>query len=862
MDVFDLQAMLSLNTDDYDSGLKNAKGSAESFGSAFGKVGSAVGTVAKATATAVGVVATGIGALTASAVKGYAQFEQLEGGVETLFGTGGQELQDYINSFDGTVEEAKASYESLMTAQNKVMENASNAYKTAGMSANEYMETVTSFSASLIQSLDGDTVKASEYADKAIVDMSDNANKMGTSIESIETAYQGFAKQNYTMLDNLKLGYGGTKSEMERLIEDADALSDTFTAQRDEAGNLTMSYADIVDAIHIVQDEMGITGTTMDEATTTIEGSLNMLKASWSNLVTGLADKNADLEELSNNVIESLVGITDEETGEKIQKGFIDNVIPVVEQALSSIGTLVEQIIPEALELIPTLISDFLPSMIDSASSLINGLVNAMESNIGEISSIAFDLVQTLVFTIANTLPSLIDMAGTIVNTIALGLQNNSAVLVGSAISIVKSLIDNISGSLPLLLDVGMQIIKQLGTGVANALPEIIETATTLVTNLIETFVSNLDGFVTVGLQIIDSLLTGLISAIPTIATQIISSIPDIIEAGLTLFLGLVDGLLEAIPQIIAMLPTLIDSTITALSESIPLIMEAGIQLFMALVEALPEIIDAVVNALPQIIDSIVRFLTGDGLPKILNGAIQMLMGIIQAIPTIVSSLASALPSIISTLVTFFINSVPQILSAGVQLLGGLLSAIPQIISKLASAVPSIVTSIASALRNGVSQIANVGRYLLEGLWSGISDKATWIYNQITSLGSGIINRVKSIFKVASPSKVFYEIGGYLGEGLGLGWQDSMEEVNKQIGKDLNYKGNIEVGTTVKDTTTAVAGKSLSDSDLDKLLSNLSINLYNTTEIDGQAIKKDSYKYTVTRMGDETRAVKVAMGGF
>jgi phage-related protein len=239
-----------------------------------------------------------------------------------------------------------------------------------------------------------------------------------------------------------------------------------------------------------------------------------------------------------------------------------------------------------------------------------------------------------------------------------------------------------------------------------------------------------------------------------------------------------------------------------------------------------------------------------------------MLMGIIQAIPTIVSSLASALPSIISTLVTFFINSVPQILSAGVQLLGGLLSAIPQIISKLASAVPSIVTSIASALRSGVSQIANVGRYLLEGLWSGISDKAIWIYNHITSLGSGIINRMKSIFKIASPSKVFYEIGGYLGEGLGLGWQDSMEEVNKQIGKDLNYKGNIEVGTTVKDTTTAVAGKSLSDSDLDKLLSNLSINLYNTTEIDGQAIKKDSYKYTVTRMGDETRAVKVAMGGF
>lgn len=211
-------------------------------------------------------------------VSSYAEYEQLVGGVETLFGESAKTVQEY----------------------------AQNAYKTAGMSANQYMETVTSFSASLLQSLGGDTKKAADYADKAVTDMADNANKMGTSMESIQNAYQGFAKQNYTMLDNLKLGYGGTKQEMERLIEDAEDLDDTFKASRDSNGDLTMSYADIVDAIHIVQDEMGITGTTAEEASDTISGSINSMKAAWENLSVGLADENANIEELMDNLAQSV----------------------------------------------------------------------------------------------------------------------------------------------------------------------------------------------------------------------------------------------------------------------------------------------------------------------------------------------------------------------------------------------------------------------------------------------------------------------------------------------------------------------------------------------------------------------------
>ena len=493
------------------------------------------------------------------------------------------------------------------------------------------------------------------------------------------------------------------------------------------------------------------------------------------------------------------------------------------------------------------LMSDFLPSI----TTVMEGLTEVFSGNYDEgIDQITEGISQTI-DNAMELIPQMSEIGGGIITALVDALSQNLDGILTAGADILAQLGDALLTNAPMIFESAGKILLQISEGIISNLPQLAETAIEIILNLAEGISSALP-----------TLIPTIVEVVLQIGETLIQHLPELIQAGLQIAMGLIEGLTEAIPLIVNELPTIIDAVVTTLIDSADLILDGALQMFMAIVDAIPDIIDAVVDALPQIIDSIVRFLTGDGLPKILNGAIQMLMGIIQAIPTIVSSLASALPSIISTLVTFFVNSVPQILSAGVQLLGGLLSAIPQIISKLASAVPSIVTSIASALKSGVSQIANVGRYLLEGLWSGISDKATWIYNQITSLGSGIINRIKSIFKIASPSKVFYEIGGYLGEGLGLGWQDSMEEVNKQIGKDLNYKGNIEVGTTVKDTTTAVAGKSLSDSDLDKLLSNLSINLYNTTEIDGQAIKKDSYKYTVTRMGDETRAVKVAMGGF
>ena len=291
MNLLDLFVKIGVDNSDVDKGFSETSSKAESLA---GKLKGGLATAAKVGAAALAAAATGVAALTKASIDQYAEYEQLVGGVDTLF----------------------------KTASDKVQEYAANAYKTAGMSANEYMDTVTSFSASLLQSLGGDTDKAAQKADQAITDMADNANKMGTGMEMIQNAYQGFAKQNYTMLDNLKLGYGGTKEEMERLLADAEKLS----GQKFDIS----SYSDIVDAIHVVQTEMGITGTTAAEAASTIEGSGGSAKAAWANLITGIADDNADLDTLIGNFVSSV------ETA-------AGNIIPRVSAILGGISQLVNQ---------------------------------------------------------------------------------------------------------------------------------------------------------------------------------------------------------------------------------------------------------------------------------------------------------------------------------------------------------------------------------------------------------------------------------------------------------------------------------------------------------------------------------------
>ena len=320
------------------------------------------------------------------AIASYGEYEQLVGGVNTLFGESGKKVQEYAN----------------------------NAYKTAGLSANQYMETVTSFSASMIASLNGDTAKASEVSNRAIIDMSDNANKMGTSMESIQNAYQGFAKQNYTMLDNLKLGYGGTKGEMQRLIADASKMTEVQKELGITVDASDMSFANIANAISVVQKNMGIAGATSAEASTTMQGSVSAMKGAWQNLITGIADENANFEQLVNNLVVSIVG----EGGEG---GILNNFLPRIETALDGIvkmivsmtDKLLPQIMTMAVDLITTLvtgINENLPSLLESASTILNTLIDGIVTILPTLIPVAMQMIMTLTTAILENLPMIIEM--------------------------------------------------------------------------------------------------------------------------------------------------------------------------------------------------------------------------------------------------------------------------------------------------------------------------------------------------------------------------------------------------------------------------------------------------------------------
>lgn len=395
-------------------------------------LGNGLKTAAKIGTAAVGAAATGIVALTKSAVENYAEYEQLVGGVETLFGTSADKVQEY----------------------------ASNAYKTAGLSANEYMETVTSFSASLLQSLGGDTEAAAEYADRAVTDMSDNANKMGTSMEMIQNAYQGFAKQNYTMLDNLKLGYGGTKTEMERLVADAAALTDVQAELGVTVDANSLSFGNIVNAISVMQTKMGIAGTTTEEASKTISGSINAMKGAWSNLVTGIADENANFEELVNNFVETLVG---DENGEG---GVINNILPRVEIAMEGAGKLVEALIPVIIDKVPTIINEWLPKILNSGISIIRSILDGMVQNQGDIVSGVVTTVLTITNSFLDNLPELVVTGVMLIGQIAAGLIQGLPEIWAKIPEIIVEIWNAFADNADVFLEIGKSIVVGIWEGI------------------------------------------------------------------------------------------------------------------------------------------------------------------------------------------------------------------------------------------------------------------------------------------------------------------------------------------------------------------------------------------------------------
>ena len=393
-------------------------------------------------------------------IMGFAEQEQLIGGVDTLFKESSAKVQQYAND----------------------------AYKTAGLSANQYMETVTSFSASLLQSMGGDTQAAAEKANRAITDMSDNANKMGTDMTSIQNAYQGFAKQNYTMLDNLKLGYGGTKEEMQRLLTDAEKL---FGVKYD-----LFSYADIVDAIHVVQTEMGITGTTATEAATTIQGSANAMKSAWSNLITGMSNENLDLDKLVQNVIDSV-------------NTFADNLIPRLQIMLPRFVQGLTQLISGMIPYVAPALELLLPPLVEGVGGLVSGIVQALPAAVEAITAVIPMLVEQL----TTLLPQIISAGVEIIAALASGIGENLPTLIPAVVDAIITITEGLLDHIDLLIIAAGQLIAGLAQGLIEAIPRLIGRLPEIIGAIVKGLLKGLAAIGEVGSQLVHGLFDGISNA-------------------------------------------------------------------------------------------------------------------------------------------------------------------------------------------------------------------------------------------------------------------------------------------------------------------------------------------------------------
>lgn len=456
------------SADDLEEELDDAGDAADDSEGKFSKLGGTLKTVGIAMGAVVTAAAAAAVSLGKAVVEAYSEYEQLVGGIDTLFKDSSASLQEYAN----------------------------NAYKTAGMSANDYMSTVTSFSAALISSLGGDTEAAVKYADMAITDMADNANKMGTDISMIQTAYQGFAKQNYTMLDNLKLGYGGTKTEMERLLADAQAISGI---EYDIS-----SYADVVEAIHVIQESMGIAGATAAEAEHTIEGSMNAMRAAIDNLVVGFGNADADIEQLCNNVVDAFQDV-------------LTNITPVIENIISAL--------PTALNALLATVGDLLPTLLDTVVDLFSQVLTTLLTMIPKLVPAIIEAVMTIVNTLIENLPLLVDAAVQIVVSLVQGIGSALPQLIPAAVEAIITIVQSLIENLPMILDAALQLIMGLAEGLLAALPTLIEQLPAIILGLVDFFIGAIPQIIEVGVK----LLIALVQNLPAIIVEIVKAVPQII---------------------------------------------------------------------------------------------------------------------------------------------------------------------------------------------------------------------------------------------------------------------------------------------------------------------------------------------
>ena len=504
-----------------------------------GGLGKAVAGVAKIGAAATAAAAGAAVTIGTAAVNSYAEQEQLWGGVQKLYGAAGMSLEEYAQSVGQSVDEAKGKYDELRQAEGLVAQNAQQAFKTAGMSSNEYMETATQFSASLINSLSGDTVEAARQTDVAMRAISDNVNTFGSDMGSVSDAFKGFSKQNYTMLDNLKLGYGGTKEEMERLIADANE----WGAANGKASDLSIdSFSDVVTAIEQIQEKQGIAGTTAREAATTIEGSINMTKAAWQNLLTEFGKEDGDIparmEELVDSAVTVLIGATDE-NGEKLSTGILGRVSTIVSNLSEAIPTMMPTIqaaLSQAIPQVLQIITDTIPILLQLVGTVFTTLGTLLPTLFQTILPVVMEQILMLINTLTENMPAMFEAAGQLFGMITQAIATYGPQILAALGTLLVTLIFTLIDNIPNMLSAAGQLFMAIVTAIGEALPQVLDTAGQMLSDLWNR-ISSFD-LASAGADLVQGLINGIGGAIGGVADALIGGLQSAVDSALS-FLGI-----------------------------------------------------------------------------------------------------------------------------------------------------------------------------------------------------------------------------------------------------------------------------------------------------------------------------------
>ena len=803
------------------------------FSGAVGQLGGIAGKAFAGVTAAVGAGTVAFAALTKSALDNVASYEQLVGGVETLFGAGGATIEEYAASMGKSVSEVEGQFSTLEKAQTAVLDNANNAYRTAGMSANQYMETVTSFAAALKQSTSNE-VEAANVADQAIRDMSDNANKMGTSMESIQNAYQGFAKQNYTMLDNLKLGYGGTKSEMERLLQDAEKIHQQTTGEitHYDINNLS----DVYTAIHEVQTELGITGTTAKEASTTIEGSMNAAKAAWDNFLTGTGD----VDQLAESVA-------------TLANNVVNNLSEIIPRLASGLPTLVSKL----GDMIPGLFNQILPSLISGAVTLINGLVKVlpdlMKGLVPPLIAGAISVIGALVAVMPSLLSTAASIGLDLMNTIADGIASfDFASLADTIVNGISSFISG--GGFKKFIEAAKNIIVGLARGISIMLPELIPALVELVIYIGETILEQLPVLIECAVEIIVALAKGIIEALPllieslpriimAIVNALITGIPLILQAMGEIILAIITklgelaiqlfewvaptigGWIQSIGEWFAQLPGLIW---TWLTDVVTKLGDWGASILEWIATNVPAWIESIGEWFSQLPERI-AYALGYAIGSIVKWGANVVKWIATNVPTWIESITKFFSELPGKIWTWLVNTVTKIVQWGIEMqqkastaiqtmINSIITFMQQLpgkvwtwlvdtanklnqwkqdlVSKGTEAATGLFNAVVDGIKGLPDKMVSIGNDIVSGIWNGISSGWNWLTSKVQSLAESLLEGAKDALGIASPSRAFRdEFGRWILPGAEIGIEKSMPSALKTMRESATALLNEMKGT-------------------------------------------------------------------